>query len=376
MYYSDSGELRQRTTLRIFGRPVTVSWEGGFPGSPRLFDLCEGTVGVYAQDEDFDADRVGPPLVRDEAAPGGMLRLNVEGSGPLKLIACVLLPKNCVVWPASQPTFWPPTDVVKHADTGRMSMVFIGEGSVRLSLQITEDADEWQRLDPDQVRRPAGVGEEHQFAVDRQVDGDVRYAMVPPPSSHVRVFVSSTYEDLKPYRVAVKEAIVRLEHIPRGMEYFGSKPGSPKDECLASVRSCEVYIGVFAMRYGSVDEQTGKSMTHLEYEEALSLGIPTLIYLMDEQKQPVLSDHFDTGENAENLRRLKEELKQRSTVSFFTTPDDLARRVSQDLPPVVASLCPKVEKPGCDGGQEPRGVPLPSESPLEVSGIPGADSET
>ena len=45
------------------------------------------------------------------------------------------------------------------------------------------------------------------------------------PKQHVPVFVGSTFEDLKDYRTAVREALHRLETIVKGMEYFGSKPG-------------------------------------------------------------------------------------------------------------------------------------------------------
>ena len=58
---------------------------------------------------------------------------------------------------------------------------------------------------------------------------------------HVRIFVGSTFEDLKDYRRAVRHSLGQLETIVRGMEYFGSKPRSPVEECLAAVRSCTVY---------------------------------------------------------------------------------------------------------------------------------------
>lgn len=164
------------------------------------------------------------------------------------------------------------------------------------------------------------------------------------PKQYVPIFVSSTHEDLKDYRTAVREALHRLEIIVRGMEYFGSKPGSPKDECLKAVKSCRVYIGIFAMRYGSIDKKTGKSITHLEYEEAQRLGLPTLIYLIDEENQPVLPKFVDIGENARKLADLKAELKQRLTVSFFTTPEDLAKRITQDLPPILQDIGVEIQK--------------------------------
>ena len=151
----------------------------------------------------------------------------------------------------------------------------------------------------------------------------------------VPVFVSSTFVDLQPYRNAVCDALHRLEAVVRGMEYFGALPETPRDECLRIVRSCSFYIGIFAMRYGSIDGESGKSLTQLEYEEAQRLRLPCLIYLLDEERQPVLPKYIEFGEPAEKLRQFKRTLKLSHVVSFFTSPEDLAVRVSQDLPALI-----------------------------------------
>lgn len=151
----------------------------------------------------------------------------------------------------------------------------------------------------------------------------------------VSVFVSSTFVDLQPYRNAVRDALHRLEAVVRGMEYFGALPDTPRDECLRIVRSCSFYIGIFAMRYGSIDGESGKSLTQLEYEEAQRLRLPSLIYLLDEERQPVLPKYIEFGESAERLQEFKRSLKSSHVVSIFTSPEDLAVRVSQDLPALI-----------------------------------------
>lgn len=158
------------------------------------------------------------------------------------------------------------------------------------------------------------------------------------PKQHIPIFVGSTYEDLRDYRDAVCEALHRLETIVRGMEYFGSKPGTPLEECIAVVRSCHVYIGVFAMRYGSLPEGHELSMTHLEYNEAQVRQLPSLIYLIDESQQPILPKFVETGEGAEKLKRLKELLRKKHTVSLFTTPTDLGSKILKDVPPLLATI--------------------------------------
>lgn len=158
------------------------------------------------------------------------------------------------------------------------------------------------------------------------------------------IFVGSTSVDLAAHREAVLYALQRLETIARGMEHFGSLPGTPKDECLRCVRDCRVYIGIFAMRYGSIDPETGKSITQVEYEEAQRFHLQSLMYLIDEERQPVLPKHIDFGESAEKLTALKSLVKQHHVVSLFTTPEDLAMRVTQDVARLIQESSIAVEE--------------------------------
>jgi hypothetical protein len=150
-----------------------------------------------------------------------------------------------------------------------------------------------------------------------------------------RVFVGSTFDDLQLYRVAVMQTLHKLEVAVVGMESFGSQPDAPLDACIAAVGKCQAYIGIFAMRYGSTDPLSGKSITQLEYEEAQRLKLPSLIYLLDEEHQPILPKFVDTGTSAAQLKELKNSLKMRHLLSFFTTPDDLAKRIVLDLPAIA-----------------------------------------
>jgi hypothetical protein len=95
---------------------------------------------------------------------------------------------------------------------------------------------------------------------------------------NVPVFVSWTFTDLQVYRRKIKDALTQLGVIVRGTEQFGSKPGSPVEECIKVVQSCQLYVGIFGMRYGSVPDGYDKSMTHIEYDEAQRLSLPSLIY--------------------------------------------------------------------------------------------------
>lgn len=147
---------------------------------------------------------------------------------------------------------------------------------------------------------------------------------------NVPIFVSSTYEDLKAYRDEVERSIIYMNQTIKGMEFFGSTPERPLDKCLQTVRECKLYIGIIGMRYGSVEEDSGKSFTELEYDEAVKNRIPVLIYILDEN-HPIASRFVDKGEGAEKLEAFKSRLKKAHVVSSFTTPADLGKKVTQDL---------------------------------------------
>ncbi len=116
-----------------------------------------------------------------------------------------------------------------------------------------------------------------------------------------------------------------------GMEYFGSQPEKPKEVCLKKVAESDVYIGIFAHRYGSIPKGEERSITELEYRHAREKGIPCLIYLKDE-KMPIPPDHIESDpRKKDKLSALKKELMQEHTCSFFTNPDNLAMQVVADL---------------------------------------------
>ncbi|GHT67957.1 hypothetical protein FACS1894110_14460 [Spirochaetia bacterium] len=84
----------------------------------------------------------------------------------------------------------------------------------------------------------------------------------------LQVFISSTYKDLKEERQAAVEAILQAGHIPAGMELF--KAGKKQMETIKQwIDDSDVYLLILGGRYGSIDEETGKSYTELEYRYAI-----------------------------------------------------------------------------------------------------------
>ena len=155
----------------------------------------------------------------------------------------------------------------------------------------------------------------------------------PPVSgrSATKVYVSSTYSDLKEYRQKVYEVLRQMGFDVIAMEDFIATDQRPLQQCLADVAACDVYIGIIAWRYGYVPEKDnpeGRSVTELEYRQAVRLGKPCLIFLLDEQALWP-SMYFDRISG--KVEKLRTELKRERLVQFFQTPDQLAALVASSM---------------------------------------------
>ncbi|MCC6615782.1 MAG: DUF4062 domain-containing protein [Anaerolineae bacterium] len=145
------------------------------------------------------------------------------------------------------------------------------------------------------------------------------------------VFISSTSQDLQDYREAVNRAIRRLRMLPIDMVDFGSQPGGAVKVSVDEVRRADYFVGVIAHRYGYVPEGADKSVTEQEYDDAVRLRKPRLMYMID----PAYAwdeDKVESDPEAQaRLAAFKAKIEKSDVRSLFTTPGDLAAQVTSDL---------------------------------------------
>ena len=67
-----------------------------------------------------------------------------------------------------------------------------------------------------------------------------------------RIYLSSTYGDLRDHREKVYKALRQLGHDVIAMEDYVATDQRPLAKCLEDVAGCELYVGIFAHRYGYV----------------------------------------------------------------------------------------------------------------------------
>lgn len=157
------------------------------------------------------------------------------------------------------------------------------------------------------------------------------------------IFISSTYIDLKEHRERVSSVIRKMGYTDIAMEYYGAEDKRPLDKCLEDVVTCDLYIGIFAWRYGFIPPGHQKSITELEYSKARELGKPCLIFLLKEDVpwSPVFID-----ENRAKISAFREELCTNYVVDFFTSIDSLSACVTEaihkwDRDKSVSSITPR-----------------------------------
>lgn len=146
------------------------------------------------------------------------------------------------------------------------------------------------------------------------------------------IFVSSTYEDLKSYREEVRGLITALGFIDIAMEKWPPTSNPPINEVTEAVNKSDVYVGIFAWRYGSRIEKGGMSYTEYEYKLAKEKNIPRLVFLVHPEKDwPVR--YVDIGTDGKSLRNLRNKIERENDIiwKYFDTEIDLVRWLSAAL---------------------------------------------
>src|SRR5262249_34521560 len=139
------------------------------------------------------------------------------------------------------------------------------------------------------------------------------------------------------HRHQVSEAILRMGHTPVKMELGTAERDTDAITfSLKKVEQSQLYIGVFALRYGYIPDDQDRnpqrlSITELEYLHARKRGIPTLIYIAKES-HPFTRHQIDfEPEKCNKLERFKAELLKGRICGQFENPDDLRALVIQSL---------------------------------------------
>lgn len=131
----------------------------------------------------------------------------------------------------------------------------------------------------------------------------------------MRFFVSSTFKDLEEYREYVINYLKNITDDKTGeviaMEYFPASEKDSFDICLEELTKSDFVIGIYGKRFGWEPDETGRSMTEIEFDRAKELGIPILKFvtyqeLEEKQNRFVHQKILVPGENCGRFKSLSD----------------------------------------------------------------------
>jgi predicted ATPase len=183
--------------------------------------------------------------------------------------------------------------------------------------------------------------------------------MIRTPDQRVRVFVSSTLQELAAERQVVRDAVTRLRLVPVMFE-LGARPHPPRPVYRAYLAQSQVFAGIYWQSYGWV--APGEQVSGLEDEYRLSAGLPRLIYV----KSPA-------PERDPRLAQMLARIKDEGGLSYqhFSDPAELQQLVENDLA-VLLSERFEMTRSGEGAAGE---APLAGTLPVPVTPLLGRERE-
>jgi predicted ATPase len=171
-------------------------------------------------------------------------------------------------------------------------------------------------------------------------------ASIRTPDQRLRIFVSSTLQEVADERVAAKEAIQRIRLTPVMFE-MGARPHPPRDLYRAYLAQSDVFVGIYWQRYGWI--APGEAVSGLEDEYLLAADLPKLIYIKRADKRE------------ERLDDLIHRIQDADRVSYrpFTDASELEELIANDL---ALMLTEHFDASG--------GIPTPDPTPLPGFDMP------
>lgn len=169
------------------------------------------------------------------------------------------------------------------------------------------------------------------------------------PSRPFQAFVSSTYQDLKDHRARVIKDLRRSKIYVDPMEDWTADSDEPKAFSQDRVEGCDFCILLVAFKRGYVPKGETYSITQLEYQKALNMGIAVLVFMLGENEP--WSPQFDERDSDPEVRKWRSELEQRHGRELFKADSSsldvlpaILRWIHKYTHPVVASMSELADK--------------------------------
>lgn len=146
-----------------------------------------------------------------------------------------------------------------------------------------------------------------------------------------KVFVSSTYQDLREERAAVQQTLIELKCFPIGMEIFPASSEPAWEFIKRQIDDSDYYILIVAARYGSIHPVTGLSYTEMEYDYASSKEVPIFAFLHGDLGKIPNKLHDPDQERRDKLASFRSKVQGSKLCKLWTTLEELDSRVAKTI---------------------------------------------
>jgi len=151
------------------------------------------------------------------------------------------------------------------------------------------------------------------------------------PEEKKTTMISSTSVDLPEHRKEAIDACQRQGFFPLAMEHLPARDADAIRVSMEMVDEADVYVGIYAWRYGHVPEGHDISITEMEFNRAVERKIPILVFLIDDE-HPLTIQMVETDNVAqERLKKLKERSSYGRGRMKFKSAVDLRSHIIQSL---------------------------------------------
>ncbi|MGO4594554.1 DUF4062 domain-containing protein [Leifsonia sp. 2TAF2] len=185
------------------------------------------------------------------------------------------------------------------------------------------------------------------------------------PDQRLRIFVSSTLQELAAERRAARTAIERL-HLAPVMFELGARPHPPRELYRAYLEQSDVFLGLYWERYGWVAPDEEVSGLEDEYN-LCPPELPRLLYVKSpaDNREPKL---------ATLLARIRDD--DRAAYKYFESPKELAQLIENDLATLLAERFDQSRALiTADVASDADRVVEPVRLPVPLTGLVGRDAD-
>jgi hypothetical protein len=142
----------------------------------------------------------------------------------------------------------------------------------------------------------------------------------------MKVYLSSTFTDLERHRAILGLALRKAGYDVVMMEEYVARDQPVEFACQGDVVECDVYVGIFAWRYGHIPNDNNPerlSVTEMEYAAASAKPMTRLTFLL---KDKARWSKARMDPDPARITSLRARLKKQCS-AYFASADELAKEV-------------------------------------------------